>query len=432
MKNNKGFSLVELIVVIAIMAILAAVAVAGFSVYIPKAQQASDKQMVADIEYALTLSGYDTSAFPSDYSGYIILTQDKGAQASDEYLATILNAQFGSNWSEELSLQYDGWTDVATMLALANDNDLAGSIPGSTYITQVGTDKLLTDVQDCALALSGFLDEVTNGDVNSAITMLKDKFGEDLGAEYEAILNAAGYTAENNYAGATSDVLSNAAVFVLAKDLKADDYTSVMNGFYGGSDGNTDILLGKELTLMDEDLMPQLAAKYAAMEALVAYLDDDTCTAAFNNIEMTGDAASILASINNAGATITATVGADPDSPLAAKYAEYYMGNGTSKSQAQLDGEAYISVMQSVSDMSGDYVSSENLLKDNLFTESDMSSKLDSYASIATLKGELNPEASNLLNEIASEGYTGSAILVLVTVENGTLSYVTLPTDVAE
>ena len=42
MKNNKGFSLVELIVVIAIMAILAAVAVIGVSVYIPKAQQASD------------------------------------------------------------------------------------------------------------------------------------------------------------------------------------------------------------------------------------------------------------------------------------------------------------------------------------------------------------------------------------------------------
>ena len=56
MKNNKGFSLVELIVVIAIMAILAAVAVIGVSVYIPKAQQASDKQLVSDIEYALILA----------------------------------------------------------------------------------------------------------------------------------------------------------------------------------------------------------------------------------------------------------------------------------------------------------------------------------------------------------------------------------------
>lgn len=51
MKNNKGFSLVELIVVIAIMAILAAVAVIGVSVYIPKAQQAADDQLLHDINY---------------------------------------------------------------------------------------------------------------------------------------------------------------------------------------------------------------------------------------------------------------------------------------------------------------------------------------------------------------------------------------------
>lgn len=43
MKNNKGFSLVELIVVIAIMAILAAVAVVSFSVYIDQARNAADE-----------------------------------------------------------------------------------------------------------------------------------------------------------------------------------------------------------------------------------------------------------------------------------------------------------------------------------------------------------------------------------------------------
>ena len=51
MRNNKGFSLVELIVVIAIMAILAAVAVVGFSMYIPKAQKAADDQVISDINY---------------------------------------------------------------------------------------------------------------------------------------------------------------------------------------------------------------------------------------------------------------------------------------------------------------------------------------------------------------------------------------------
>ena len=55
MKNNKGFSLVELIVVIAIMAILAAVAVVSFSIYIEKAQEASDAEYRSNVEYFATL-----------------------------------------------------------------------------------------------------------------------------------------------------------------------------------------------------------------------------------------------------------------------------------------------------------------------------------------------------------------------------------------
>lgn len=55
MKKNKGFSLVELIVVVAIMAILAAVAIPTFSAFIRKAQEASDRAFMNDVEYALML-----------------------------------------------------------------------------------------------------------------------------------------------------------------------------------------------------------------------------------------------------------------------------------------------------------------------------------------------------------------------------------------
>ena len=54
-KNNKGFSLVELIVVISIMAILAAVAVVSFSVYIQKAHDATDLEYQSNVEYAANL-----------------------------------------------------------------------------------------------------------------------------------------------------------------------------------------------------------------------------------------------------------------------------------------------------------------------------------------------------------------------------------------
>lgn len=56
MRNNKGFSLVELIVVIAIMAILAAVAVVSFSVYIEKAHESNDHQYMSNVEYFVQLS----------------------------------------------------------------------------------------------------------------------------------------------------------------------------------------------------------------------------------------------------------------------------------------------------------------------------------------------------------------------------------------
>ena len=64
MKNNKGFSLVELIVVIAIMAILAAVAIPTFASFIEKANVASDKQFVDDLKYSITLANtvYDDDA----------------------------------------------------------------------------------------------------------------------------------------------------------------------------------------------------------------------------------------------------------------------------------------------------------------------------------------------------------------------------------
>ena len=56
MKNNKGFSLVELIVVIAIMAILAAVAIPTFATFITKANVASDVSFVNDLAYAAKIA----------------------------------------------------------------------------------------------------------------------------------------------------------------------------------------------------------------------------------------------------------------------------------------------------------------------------------------------------------------------------------------
>ena len=54
--NNKGFSLVELIVVIAIMAILAAIAIPTFAHFITKAHEASDDELLHNINYIFNAS----------------------------------------------------------------------------------------------------------------------------------------------------------------------------------------------------------------------------------------------------------------------------------------------------------------------------------------------------------------------------------------
>lgn len=64
--NNKGFSLVELIVVIAIMAILAAVAIPTFASFITKANKAADDDFMAGLEYAINLANTTDPDFDLD------------------------------------------------------------------------------------------------------------------------------------------------------------------------------------------------------------------------------------------------------------------------------------------------------------------------------------------------------------------------------
>lgn len=74
MRNNKGFSLVELIVVIAIMAILAAVAIPTFATFIGKAQQASDIDFMNQVESAVELA-YATA--PESFDKIVVTYANK-------------------------------------------------------------------------------------------------------------------------------------------------------------------------------------------------------------------------------------------------------------------------------------------------------------------------------------------------------------------
>ena len=84
-RSNKGFSLVELIVVIAIMAIIAGVSIPIYNVYIDKAEKGNDVALVGDVIKALEIGANSGEFVPSNSLnvseitypvGFVVLTKD--------------------------------------------------------------------------------------------------------------------------------------------------------------------------------------------------------------------------------------------------------------------------------------------------------------------------------------------------------------------
>ena len=81
MKNNKGFSLVELIIVIAIMAILVGVMAPQLIKYIEKTNVSSDTQLADTVKSAVTTTIMDPAVINS--SGYSFSNYDGALSSMD-------------------------------------------------------------------------------------------------------------------------------------------------------------------------------------------------------------------------------------------------------------------------------------------------------------------------------------------------------------
>lgn len=87
-RNNKGFSLVELIVVIAIMAILMAVLAPVFSRYIDTARQSNDASMVSSVVTACQTAAVDP-AYKIKAGTYTLTFSPSGLAITDGDTASI-------------------------------------------------------------------------------------------------------------------------------------------------------------------------------------------------------------------------------------------------------------------------------------------------------------------------------------------------------
>ena len=137
-KNNLGFSLVELIIVIAIMAVLAAIAIPVLGVFIEKAKIANDKQTVSDILYTVNVAG-QSMQYPVDVQqisdqglklpvGMIVLTENGAVvlgtnQTNQEAITAILTENVNGDLGK-LKLHYGEWSGTAYSSIFANADAL--------------------------------------------------------------------------------------------------------------------------------------------------------------------------------------------------------------------------------------------------------------------------------------------------------------------
>ena len=386
MKNNKGFSLVELIVVIAIMAILAAVAVVGFSMYIPKAQQANDKQLISDIEYAMTLAGYNGDFAVGD-SGYIFLTAEGNPiVAENDKIIAVMEATFGSNWQKEVALQYDGWTVNTALLEAARNG--GSTVTNSIFVQQSNPTELLENVQTVTQAAAGTLGSQVK-DADTYVNSLKLALGDgylDLAAQtglLECVEDESGnktYSMPSGSIDASGNVslseeqqtqLSNLMVLSVAdelKDLSQDDMAAIMSNQYSG----------------DASVAAQFAVKYSVAKA--ADLNKGGNTTAFTQL-------------NNDLQNVTGIGGETGIEGVLQRYGqnggnadcnEYLFGSeegGQQITQEALNNfEAVGAIMSGVSSVSGDYQNADSLKDANLFTSGGVSNYLNLYVSAAGLQ----------------------------------------------
>ena len=111
---NKGFSLVELIVVIAIMAILVGVAVPVYTNYINKTEDAKNEQLLGEIEHAIEILLIDNEV-TNPANGVEITVDDSGLSITADTAESFVNTSFLAKVKEII----DGKTTKAFIFTIS-------------------------------------------------------------------------------------------------------------------------------------------------------------------------------------------------------------------------------------------------------------------------------------------------------------------------
>lgn len=131
--GNKGFSLVELIVVIAIMAVLVGVLAPQFLRYVEKSRQDGDITSIQQVMTAIN-TGVSDGVIKGDVT--ITINADKLTVAASGTGATLGTALTDSGLSESMDLKSNGWPSATIKYTAA---DSKWTIPDATNTKKPST-----------------------------------------------------------------------------------------------------------------------------------------------------------------------------------------------------------------------------------------------------------------------------------------------------
>lgn len=163
--NNKGFSLVELIIVIAIMAILVGVLAPNLLRYLDRADRSADTQVADTVRSVVTAAIMDpvllndpNAKIPTG-AGNVTINLSSGAVAGDANGLTNISATpFGDIVGEGL-----GFDDAADMIGARNSGGILDEIRSGVAAANCEIQITLTQNNRVNVAILGITDE--GGDI---------------------------------------------------------------------------------------------------------------------------------------------------------------------------------------------------------------------------------------------------------------------------
>ena len=130
--GNKGFSLVELIIVIAIMAILVAVLAPQYLKYVERSRNSTDAQNATEITVALQTYAADPDATKLPGTGATITVNTTGMSGGDDFTTEALKNAGLSSASVNCKSKTN-WTEYTVTYAKAADGGLTITYGGDKF-----------------------------------------------------------------------------------------------------------------------------------------------------------------------------------------------------------------------------------------------------------------------------------------------------------